>query len=223
MLAAEVPFKDRMFVASGTFHNAKLPGLPFATGRQRLTTYKSWSEGNLYKAYLAHLEEGFSVRCAAEAYGIPKSTLLDSVSGKVPFGKKSGPCKFLSDEEEFELVNFMCGCAAVGYAKSKQQIISLVRSVVQSKGIEDAVVTDGWWSSFKRRHGQLTVRAAEELSYSRAVSTPPQIISRYFDLLEQTLLDNSLMNVPTQIFNMDEPGMPLDPNPPKIVTVQGWQ
>ena len=108
--------------------------------------YKSWSEGNLYKAYLAHLEEGFSVRRAAEAYGVPKSTLQDRVSGKV---------KFLSDEEELELVNFMCGCAAVGYAKSKQQIISLVRSVVQSKGIEDAVVMDGWWFSFKRRHGQL--------------------------------------------------------------------
>ncbi len=118
------------------------------------------------------------MRRAAETYGIPKSTLQD---GKVPFGKKSGPSKFLTDEEELELINFICGCAAVGYAKSKQQIISVVRNVVQSKGgVEGAVVTDGWWTSFKRRHGQVTVRATEELSYSRAVSTSPQIISHCY-------------------------------------------
>ena len=93
---------------------------------------------------------------------MPKSTLKDRVSGRIPFGKKSGPCKFLSDEEEVELVNFICGCAAVGYAKSKQQILCLVRNVVENKGIEGAVTTDGWWTSFKRRHGQLTVQAGEQ-------------------------------------------------------------
>ena len=122
------------------------------------------------------MEEGLSVRRAADAFGVPKSTLQDRVSGRVCFGAKSGPPKFLSDKEELELVNFLCGCAAVGYAKSKQQVLSLVRSVVRTKGIE-ATVTDGWWSSFKRRHGQLTVCAAEPLSYSRAVASSPQIIS----------------------------------------------
>ena len=212
----EIPLKERLLVAS-----IKPPSHSFNATIPRKATYKSWSEGNLYKAYLSHVEEGLSVRRAAEAHGVPKSTLQDRVSGRVPFGKKSGPSKFLSDEEEFELVNFICGCAAVGYAKSKQQIIALVRNIVSSKGMEGAIVTDGWWTSFKKRHGQLTVRAAEPLSYFRAVSTSPQIISRYFDLLEQTLIDNDLMNAPTQIFNMDETGMPLDPHPSKVVTVRG--
>ena len=42
---------------------------------------------------------------------MPKSTL----SGRVLFSKKSGPAKYLSDEEELELLNFICGCAFVGY------------------------------------------------------------------------------------------------------------
>lgn len=41
-------------------------------------------------------------------------------------------------------MNFVCGCAAVGYAKSKQQILSLVSNVVKKKGIQEAAVTDGW-------------------------------------------------------------------------------
>ncbi len=56
------------------------------------------------------------------------------MTGKVAFGRKSGPAKFLSDEEETEFANFLCGCAAVGYAKSKQQVLTLVRNIVESKG-----------------------------------------------------------------------------------------
>lgn len=70
----------------------------------------------------------------------PKSILEDKVGGRVPFGTKSGPPKFLTDEEKKELVNFLCNCAAVGYAevcyaKSKQEILTIVRSIVESKGI----------------------------------------------------------------------------------------
>ena len=72
----------------------------------------------------------------------------------------------LSDEEEEELVNFLCGCAAVGYARSKRDIIALVQQVVANKGLHRAIITDGWWASFKQRHGNLTLRMAEPLSYA---------------------------------------------------------
>ena len=109
----------------------------------------------------------------------------------------------------------------MGYARSKQEIISMVRNVVAAKGNHDGVVTDGWWSSFKERHGSLTLRTAEPLPYARAVSSSPEIISHYYDLLEKTLSDNDLMDKPCQIYNMDETGMPLDPTPTKVVTVKG--
>ena len=95
----------------------------------------------------------------------------------------------------------------MGYARSKQEIISMVRNVVAAKGNHDGVVTDGWWSSFKQRHGSLTLRTAEPLPYARAVSSSPAIISHYYDLLEKTLSDNDLMDKPCQIYNMDETGM----------------
>lgn len=47
------------------------------------------------------------------------------------------------------------------------------------------------------------------------------MISRYFDLLEQTLADNGLMESPSLIFNCDETGLPLDHTPSRVVGVKG--
>ena len=133
MLAAELPLKDRQLICTSTFSWGTIRT---ATTPKRPVKYESWNESHLYSAYLAHVKEGMSVRRAAEAYGVPKSTLQDRVIGKVCFSAKSGPSKFLTDEEESELVNFLCGCAAVVYAKSKQQVLCIVRTIVRSKGID---------------------------------------------------------------------------------------
>ena len=86
-------------------------------------------------------------------------------------------------------------------------MLSLVKDVVTSKQI-DAIVSDGWWTSFKKRHGCLSLRVAEKLSYTRAVSSSPEILNSYFDLLEETMKQNDLFDKPSQIFNLDESGMP---------------
>lgn len=44
---------------------------------------------------------------------------------------------------------------------------------------------------------------------------------QYFDLLERTLAENDLIDKPSQIFNLDETGMPLDPIPPHLVSARG--
>ena len=40
-------------------------------------------------------------------------------------------------------------------------------------------------------------------------------------MLEQVLKENGVFNKPSQIFNMDETGLPLDPKPPKVVHKRG--
>ena len=47
------------------------------------------------------------------------------------------------------------------------------------------------------------------------------MIDRYFDLLEETLLENELKDCPCQIFNMDESRMPLDQKSMKTIHVRG--
>ena len=56
---------------------------------------------------------------------------------------------------------------------------------------------------------------------ARAEATDPAMLTRYFDLLEEVLTENDLLDRPCQIFNMDESGMPLDPPHVKVVAERG--
>lgn len=65
-----------------------------------------------------------SFRRAALEFDIPKSTLHDHVMGRVICGGQSGSQKYLTDDEELELEEYLVGCASLGFAKS--QVIELV-------------------------------------------------------------------------------------------------
>lgn len=52
-------------------------------------------------------------------------------------------------------------------------------------------------------------------------STNRETIQQYYDLLQETLQTNNVMNAPAQMYNMDESGVPLDPRPPNVITRKG--
>ena len=162
------------------------------------------------------------IREASEIYRVPKSTLHDRISGKVIDGTCSGPERYLTDTEESSLVKFLHKCYSIGFARSKKQVMALVNKIVRKKGKAKAV-SSGWWESFRKRHPDLVLRTAEPLSYVRAVCTSDEILDTYFDMLEATLTDNGLVGKPVQIFNMDETGMLLDPNPSSVITPVGYK
>ena len=220
------PLKERVIRSTSTSSRLNLV-------TSRPNEYKRWDEHALRRACQAvqkdratackegaSVNQRMTVRRAAEAYQVPKSTLQDHLSGRVAAGAKSGPPKYLSDVEEEELGNFLIGSARIGYARSKKQVLAIVQNVVAKKGL-NVVVSHGWWESFQRRHSNVTIRSAEHLSYSRAIASSPEVLDHYYDVLEQALVDNELQNSPSQIFNMDETGMPLEPDFPRVVAGRG--
>ena len=68
----------------------------------------------MLKAYQEVKKRTLSVRSAVLQYSVPKSTLSDRVSGRVSFNSHSGPIRYLTDEEEGELVSFLAGSARMG-------------------------------------------------------------------------------------------------------------
>ena len=67
------------------------------------------------------------------------------------------------------------------------------------------------------RNPNLTLRAPAPLSRARVHATDPDMINIYLDLLEETLECHDLLDKPEQVYNMDEMGMPLDPQSVKCV------
>lgn len=170
------------------------------------------------KAMTAVLEGGVSIRKASAMFGVPKSTLGDRISGRVLEG--SHPSRYLTDEEEEELVSFLLGCSSIGYPKTIMEVLALVQRILSSRGCPKRI-SYGWWEGFKKRHPNVSLRSSSALTKPRLLASSRAVIDHYFDLLEETLSENGLSDRPYQIFNMDESGMPLAPKPPKTIHKKG--
>ena len=65
------------------------------------------------------------------------------------------------------------------------------------------------------------MRKGDSTSYLRMDAMNEDTINHYFDLLEDTLKEHDLLNSPSQLYNVDESGIPSDLKAPKVVTVKG--
>ena len=184
--------------------------------------YKAWTEEQMSLAHQAYTTDKHSVRRIAEEYGIPKSNLQDRVSGKVLPGTKSGKRRYLSEEEEEEMVGFLVNCARIGFPRSRSEVIRIVQQVCDRRGVT-CVVSHGWWERFCQRHPSICLRTPTTLSHARVKGASPEAIGAYFDTLEETLSRNDLLDKPGQVFNMDETGMPLDPKSMKAIAEKGMK
>ena len=178
-------------------YRSRLPGIPPSVpgSHNRPLEYRCYSETNIAKACDA-VKEGLSFRRTQKEFGVPSSTLHDHVSGRVAPGARSGPSKYLSDNEEKELVNFLIGCSRIGYARTRKQVVALVEAAVTEKRGAQVILSNGWWFGFSKRHPELTVRCAEKLAYCRAIATDQMVLNTYFQLLEETLIENDLLHLP---------------------------
>lgn len=182
--------------------------------------YKAWAEERMEKALKAVIGGGYSIRHASEVFSVPRSTLGDRFIGRVIPGSSSGPERYLTLDEERELVQFLARVAAIGYGKSRKQVMAIAQRVVDVKCL-NRVVSNRWWESFCRRNPNLSLQASVPLSMARAKATDPDMLCRYFDLLECTFAENDLTGKPSCIFNMDESGVPHDPISPLVVAERG--
>ena len=81
------------------------------------------------QAMKAFIDDCASIRQASELFHIPKSTLVDRISGRVFPVTKSGPTPYLSLGDECELVTFLCRSSSVGYGRCRKEVIAIVERV----------------------------------------------------------------------------------------------
>ena len=182
---------------------------------------KQWTEESMTAALKA-IEDGSSVSRASRDFGVPRSTLHDRVSGRVVHGVKPGPKPYLDNTEEKELGSYLKHCAKVGYGKTRKDVLCIVESATSERcRLRASHVSDGWWRRFKERQGDLSLRQGDSTAHVRMDAMNQETIDHYFSLLKDTLSTHALLDKPSQIYNVDESGVPLNPRPPKVVTTRG--
>ena len=151
---------------------------------------KQWTLEQMTAAIEAY-RSGFSpsINQAARDHGVPPTTLKDRISGRVLRGSKPGPTPYLSEEEESELQKYLIDCSNLGYEKTRQQVISIVKNVAQEKGIlhPTSLVSDGWWRRFLQRHPNLSLRYGDDTGHVHMNAITRENLEYYFDLLEDCI------------------------------------
>ena len=122
--------------------------------------------------------------------------------------------------DEASIIAFFVGCVSIGYAKSRSDVLAIAQEIARTRD-PHVEVTTGWWDSFHKKHPERMLRHAEPLSYTRASASNPEVIGKYFNLLEDTLKANGLTQSPGQIFNCDKVGMPFIHKLPRVVSHVG--
>ena len=183
---------------------------------------KQWTNIQMEKAMEAVMS-GVGINRAAMEHGVPRTTLKDRISGRVDHGDNPGPAPYLSKEEEKELGAFLKRSAALGYGKSRKQVMAIAEIYVkhEKRTLKAAQITQGWWRQFLTRQKDLSLRRGDNTSHIRMDAINPETIAQYFKLLKETLEQNKLMNSPQQIYNVDETGVPLDPKGLSVFAVTG--
>jgi len=97
----------------------------------------------------------------------------------------------------------------IGYGKTRKEVMRIVETHAKDKGLlrKDSI-TQGWWRNFISRQGDLALRKGDNTAHNCMDAINSETINHYFDLLEDTLKENGLMHSPSQIYNVDESGMP---------------
>ena len=112
----------------------------------------------------------------------------------------------------------------MGYRKTRQDVMKLVESCLAKK--EDLKrksnkLSNGWWVRFFQRWPQLSLRKGDSFAVVCEEASTYDVFKNYFDLLEGVLTKHGLKNKPSQIYNCDESGMPLQHKVSKVLSVKG--
>ncbi|XP_066285774.1 uncharacterized protein [Branchiostoma lanceolatum] len=185
--------------------------------------YREWVEDDVQNALREVRLEQKSVYAASKAYNLPRSTLDDRF--KERHGDKVGRRTKLEPEDEETLVRYSMYMAGKGFPLTAGVMKVLAKEIDKEsskKRGEDPRFggkTPGkrWWSGFRLRHPQISLRSPDRLDRARAAMSNPNTFSNHFAKLDELLTKHSLHQRPFLVYNADETGMELDARRSRVV------
>lgn len=194
--------------------------------RKSQKKYSQYDKTKLDAAMAAIKSGLMSQRQASKDFQIPQSTLSDYVRGRSNQDSKPGAKPILPPEIENMIAEKCVQASERGFGVSKQQLLSRVGHIAKAQNLPKIKSKTGmpgqaFWSGFKTRHPEITLRTPEALSTVRSRGVNPTQIGKYFVDLHHILHNFNLHDRPYAIWNMDESSMPFEHKPTKVLARKG--
>ena len=174
----------------------------------------------LLGAYQHVKRTGDAIRKAGRMFGVPETTLRRRLSNPEVFNKGVGHPPMFSRAEEAHLAEHCKKMARIGYGYCRWQVIEMAGNMAKQTDRAEEPKKD-WYYGFIKRFPDLSIQKPKKREISRVKSTNEVNMKNYFIELEKILTKYDLKNKPEQIWKIDETGISLDHNPPKIVAAKG--
>lgn len=188
---------------------------------------KNYTKEQMAKA-IEEVRKGEKISVAATRYGVPRITVHNKITGKSPIDCSLGPATVLTYEEERVLVKWIGFMAEKHFPVTKEQLLDSVQKIISEKNLDSCPFTNNrpgkkWYSSFLKRHPDLSERTAQNLSKARDEVTEEDIL-RWFEVIKGYLENKDLLEVindPKRIFNTDESAFYLQPKAGRVIVRKG--
>ena len=124
-----------------------------------------------------------------------------------------GRVPVLSVEEEADLKAWLIEMGKRGFGQTPIQLKIMVKRILDLSGRKEPMFKDNmpeqsWWYGFMGRHPDLKTLTTEKLEISRAMACRPEKIREWFNAYKEILKQYGIER-PSQVYNCDESGFPL--------------
>ena len=135
-------------------------------------------------------------------YGVSKTTLIDSIHGRISVDVKSWTSFLFFEEQEALLAGHVQTMTEVGYRYSRQETINLASDYAINMGPRDKehYLSDRWLYIFLQRWPDLKLKKPLSLELARTKCATRDAIDNYFKELDRILIKYGIKNKPHLIY-----------------------
>lgn len=180
---------------------------------------------------LKAIENGMQVSTAANAYGVPCTTLRHKLSDNAPWASVgySGYYSKLGKEVEKMLTDWIIECANMGFPINKDDLCSSVQKlVIATRPGEKLFGPDNlprrkWYEGFLKHNPSISQKHAEYVNRARGSVTPEKIRNWFAEVQNSLKDDIEILQDPSRVFNTDKTYFAITPKGDVILGPKGQQ
>lgn len=171
------------------------------------------------------VKKGIATKTAANTYGVPKTTLQYHVISKYQLHNPIGGKTVFTSEEESLLVRWVLESVSKGFPITKGNFLFSVSQLANELGItfKGGKPRRKWFEGFMKRNQNVSLRAAQNLTTSRAVVTKKNLHDWFAEVFGELKSNQKehLLKIPERLFDVDESAFFLNPKENLVLARKG--